>query len=150
MLAYKLLLKILIWIWKDINFYFLFSLKKQSIANADKREEEYFKRQSDIIFVLKHRKYIYELIYTECFCLVCTKHKKRNNSVKLWKEVNNRIFWICKGCYSNKDKFRIIKIQVADIFFFLYYTFYHIIISYIKIGYKLYLNILIRDLDDIY
>lgn len=102
------------------------------------------------MFVLKHGEYIYELIYAECSRLVCTERKKRNDSVKLWREVNDGIFWTRKGCYPDKDKFGIIGIQVAGMFSFSYYTFHRITMSHTKIGRTLHLNVLIRDSGDIH
>ncbi|RIA92764.1 hypothetical protein C1645_763963 [Glomus cerebriforme] len=125
---------------KDLPFgksSYVSTSEKQSIASADRRGEGYSGRRPDIMFVLKHGEYIYELIYAECSRL-------------LWREVNDGIFWTRKGCYPDKDKFGIIGIQVAGMFSFSYYTFHHLTMSHTKIGCKLHLNVLVRDSGDIH
>jgi len=115
---------ILLSVFRVILILSLFSSEKQSIASADRRGEGHSGRRPDIMFVLKYGDYVYELIYTECSRIICTKRKKINDSVKLWREVNDGVFWTRKGCYPEKDKFGIIGIQVAGMFFFFSYFYF--------------------------
>ena len=72
----------------------------------------------------------YELIYSESSHIICNKQKKKNDIVKTWREMNDGMYWAHKGCKPDKDDFDIIGIQITRI--------------------KMYLNILIRDMDEIH
>ncbi|CAG8726862.1 6158_t:CDS:2, partial [Funneliformis caledonium] len=41
--------------------------------------------------------------------------KERDDQVKLWREVNDRIYWTCKSCKPDKDEFRIIGYLRSDV-----------------------------------
>ncbi len=72
----------------------------------------------------------YELLFTECLHLSCTMQKEKDDQVKLWREVNDRMYWTRKSCKPDKDEFGIIGMQIA--------------------GKKLYLSVLIRDMSEVY
>ncbi|CAG8693441.1 11871_t:CDS:2, partial [Dentiscutata heterogama] len=95
---------------ESTNLYFLFSAKRQSLASADRRGSG---KQPDIIFLEMHRKKIYELIYVECSHLICTGHKKKDNKVKLWREMNDGLCYIYRSCIPARNEFRILGLQVA-------------------------------------
>ena len=70
----------------------------------------------------------YELLYIECSRISCAKQKKQDDEIKLWREVNDGMYWLRKSYKPDKEQFGIIGIQVA--------------------GRTLYLNILIQDRAD--
>jgi len=39
--------------------------------------------------------------------------KKNDDRIKLWREANDGMYWVHKGCKPNIDKFEIISLQVA-------------------------------------
>ncbi len=55
----------------------------------------------------------YKLIYVESSCLSYTLQKKKDNEIKLWHEINDRIYWIHKSSGSDKGKFEIIRMQIV-------------------------------------
>ena len=59
-------------------------------------------------------------MFAECSHLFCDKDKEENDWVKLWREMNDGMYWVHKGCKPKKDEFRIIGIQVAGQKFHLY------------------------------
>lgn len=65
------------------------------------------------MFMVKRGRKIYELMFAECSRLFCDKEKEENDWVKLWREMNDGMYWVHKGCKPKKDKFGIIGIQVA-------------------------------------
>nr|CAG8446663.1 4442_t:CDS:2 [Entrophospora candida] len=85
----------------------------QSIASTDRRGEGRSGRRPDIIFVMKNKGKKYELMYTECSRLFCTLRKIEDDSVKLWRETNDGMYWTYKSCKPEKDEFGIIGLQVA-------------------------------------
>ena len=65
-------------------------------------------------------------MFAEC----SDKEKEENDWVKLWREMNDGMYWAQKGCKPAKDNFSIIGIQIA--------------------GTEMCLNVLIRDMDEIH
>ena len=59
------------------------------------------------------RKKKYELMYTECSRLFCTEQKIKDDAVKIWREINNGMYWMYKGQRPEKDEFEVIGLQVA-------------------------------------
>ena len=56
---------------------------------------------------------VYELLYGECSRIFCTPQKELDNKVKLWREVNDGLYWARKGCKPEKEQFGIVGIQIA-------------------------------------
>ncbi|CAG8752442.1 8165_t:CDS:1 [Dentiscutata erythropus] len=62
---------------------------------------------------MKNKGKKYELMYSECSRLFCTSQKIDDDAVKLWRETNDSMYWVYKGCRPEKDEFGIIGLQVA-------------------------------------
>lgn len=52
----------------------------------------------------------YELIFAKSSRIVCDEQKKNDDEVKLWREMNNGMYWAHKECKPDKDNFGIIGI----------------------------------------
>ncbi|CAJ0841362.1 12703_t:CDS:2 [Entrophospora sp. SA101] len=109
---------------------FVSSSERQSDASADRRGDGRSGKRPDIMFVMKHSRKNYELLYAECSRLSCTTQKEKDDQVKLWREVNDGMFWVRKSRKPDKDEFGIIGVQVA--------------------GRKIRLSVLIRDMSEIH
>ncbi|CAB5197922.1 unnamed protein product [Rhizophagus irregularis] len=109
---------------------FVSSSERQSSASADRKGDGRSGRRPDVMIVMKHNGKNYELLFTECSRLSCTAQKERDDQVKLWREVNDGMYWTRKSCKPDKDEFGIIGVQIA--------------------GKKLYLSILIRDMSEVH
>ncbi|CAG8489547.1 23837_t:CDS:2, partial [Gigaspora rosea] len=70
-------------------------------------------RRPDIMFVCMEDSKFYELMYTECFKITCTKRKEDDDDVKLWHESNDGMYWAHKSRRLEKEQFGIIGMQVA-------------------------------------
>ncbi len=75
----------------DILFFISMS-EKQSVTSADRKGEENSGRRPDIMFIGKYWERIFELIYIECFRLICSLQKKINDEIKLWQESNDDMY----------------------------------------------------------
>jgi len=75
-------------------------------------------------------KKLYELIFVESSRIACIRIKEENDNVKLWREMNDGMAWVHKGCKSDKNEFGVLGLQIVR-----------------KI---MHLNILIKDTDDIH
>ncbi|CAG8816375.1 277_t:CDS:2, partial [Cetraspora pellucida] len=53
----------------------------------------------------------YELTYSECSRITCTKQKEDDDDVKLWRESNDGMYWAHKSRRLEKEQFGIIGIQ---------------------------------------
>ncbi|CAG8617795.1 676_t:CDS:2 [Gigaspora margarita] len=84
-----------------------------TIASADRRGDGRMGRKPDIMFVTKDNDKFYELMYSECSRIVCTDQKEEDDYVKLWREVNDGMFWAHKSRRLEKEQFGIIGIQVT-------------------------------------
>ncbi|RHZ78049.1 hypothetical protein Glove_168g83 [Diversispora epigaea] len=104
---------------------FITTFERQSIASADRRGDRRVGRRPDIMFISKEDDKYYELMYTECSRIICTKQKEKDDDIKLWRECNDGLYWAQKSRRLKKEQFGIIGIQVA--------------------GCRLSLNVLIRD-----
>ena len=82
------------------------------------------------MFIEEYRGKLYELIFVECSRLVCPEQKKDNDNVKLWREMNDGLYWVYNGCRPDKNEFGIIGIQIA--------------------GDTLHFNNIIKDMEDIH
>ncbi|KAF0413849.1 hypothetical protein F8M41_007712 [Gigaspora margarita] len=109
------------------KYAFLSSAERQSLASADRRGRG---KQPDIMFLEMCCEKIYELMYIECSRLICTDRKKKDDEVKLWREMNDGMRYVYKSCRPVRNEFGILGIQVA--------------------GDMMHLNILIKDDDDIH
>ena len=109
---------------------FVSSSERQSSASADRKGGGRPGRWPDVMFVMKHNGKNYELLFTECSRLSCTTKKERDDQVKLWREINDGMYWTRKSCKPDKDEFDIIGVQIA--------------------GKKLCLSILIRDMSEVH
>ncbi|CAG8540121.1 4238_t:CDS:2 [Ambispora leptoticha] len=81
------------------------------------------------MFIVKHEDRIYELIFAECSRIVCGGTKEEDDRVKLWRELNDGLYWANRGCRLVENEFGILGFQVA--------------------GQKFNLYVLIRDHEDI-
>ncbi|CAB5362189.1 unnamed protein product [Rhizophagus irregularis] len=70
-----------------------------------------------------------ELIFTESSRLICIDSKEENDKIKLWREMNDGMAYIYKGCRPDNDEFGILRIQVA--------------------GEMMHLSVLIKDINDV-
>jgi len=109
---------------------FISSSERQSSASADRKGDGRSGRRPDVMIVMKHNEKNYEILFTECSRLSCTAQKERDDQVKLWREVNDGMYWTRKSCKPDKDEFGIIGVQIA--------------------GKKLYLSVLIRDMSEVH
>src|ERR1044071_1777772 len=106
---------------------YISTAERQSIASKDRRG---VRKRPDVMFIASCNNRSYELIYCESSRIICDEQKKENDKVKTWREMNDGMYWAHKGCKPDKDEFGIIGIQVA--------------------GTEMYLNILIRGMDEIH
>jgi len=60
-----------------------------------------------------NRRKKYEFMYTECSRLFCTEQKIKDDTIKIWRETNDKMYWVYKGQRPEKDEFGIIRLQVA-------------------------------------
>ncbi len=60
-----------------------FSAERQSSASMDRKGEGRAGRWPDIMFVMKHNRKKYELIYVESSCLSCISQKEKDDEIKL-------------------------------------------------------------------
>ncbi len=82
------------------------------------------------MFMMKYDGKKYELIYVESLHLSCISQKEKDNEIKLQRKTNNKMYQVHKSSRSNKDEFKIIRIQVAE--------------------QTICLNVLIRDMENIH
>ncbi len=82
------------------------------------------------MFMEGSEKKLYELIFVESSRIACTRIKEENDNVKLWREMNDGMAWVHKGCKPDKNEFGVLGLQIA--------------------GKIMHLNILIKDTDDIH
>jgi hypothetical protein len=59
-------------------------------------------------------------MFGECSRLVCDDTKRVDDGDKLWREQNDGLYWVNKGCKLNVDEFGILGFQVAGKTFNLY------------------------------
>jgi hypothetical protein len=95
----------------------LFRAEKQSAASADRRGK-HGKRPDAMFFAMKQTR-LYELIFIECSRLLCLPTKKQYDGVKLWREMNDGMAFVHKGCRPDKE-FSILGIQVAGWYVFVF------------------------------
>lgn len=64
---------------------------------------------------------IYELVFAECSRIICSNVKEDDDKVKLWRELNDALYWTNRGCkLEEKNEFGILGFQVAGQKFDLY------------------------------
>ncbi|CAG8631262.1 555_t:CDS:2 [Cetraspora pellucida] len=116
----------------SIKKHVFFSMtKRQSLASVDRRAIDGKQDKClDIMLIEKHHEKLHVLLFAECSCLICNDNKKKEDEVKLWQEINDRMYYVHKTCKPDKDKFGIIGIQIAEN--------------------EMHLNVLIKDKNDIY
>jgi len=83
-------------------------------------------KKSDVMGLLKQDEKIIELMYTESSRIICSKSKKADDDVKLWRETLDGASFISVLCRPAGNQFGIIGIQVT--------------------GTTMYLNVLVKDL----
>lgn len=59
---------------------------------------------------------VYEIVFAEYSRVKCTTRKKNEDSVKLWRECNDSMTWICNQCNPQKNQFNIIGVQVFGLY----------------------------------
>ncbi|RHZ55602.1 hypothetical protein Glove_413g26 [Diversispora epigaea] len=109
---------------------FLSTAERQSLASADRRGKGKQGKRPDVMFMEKHRKKLYELMFVECSRIICTERKKDDDEMKLWREMNDGLYYVHRSCRPDKNEFGILGVQIA--------------------GSMMYLNILIKDSYDIH
>jgi len=67
--------------------------EKKSVASAERKGEIHSGKKPDMMFILNHEEISYELVYAEFSRLVCTEQKKEKDSIKLWRETNDGMYW---------------------------------------------------------
>ncbi len=82
------------------------------------------------MFIEEHKGKLYELLFVECSRLICLEQKKDDDKVKLWREMNDGLYYVYSGCRPDKNEFGIIGVQIA--------------------GDMLHFNTIIKDMDDIH
>lgn len=100
----------------NLFLFIYFSFERQSVASADRRKNDDGRgRRPDIMFITidNDEDKTYELMYSECSRVVCTPQKKEEDRVKLWREVNDGMYWAHKSRRLTKEQFSIIGIQVT-------------------------------------
>ncbi|PKY25185.1 hypothetical protein RhiirB3_388566 [Rhizophagus irregularis] len=68
----------------------IWSAEQQSVASADRKGDQKQGKKPDVMFMECSEKKFHKLILVESSCIVCTKIKEENDSVKLWREMNNK------------------------------------------------------------
>ncbi|CAG8664084.1 10202_t:CDS:2, partial [Racocetra persica] len=92
---------------------FISTAERQSVASADRKGKSGTGKRPDIMFIINYKERIHELTFAECSRLVCTEDKEKTDQVKLWREMNDGLFWSRKACKPDKGEFGIIGVQVA-------------------------------------
>ncbi|RHZ89772.1 hypothetical protein Glove_11g92 [Diversispora epigaea] len=82
-------------------------------------------KKPDVMVMAKYGGKIFELAYVESSRILCTRSKREDDSVKLWREALDGISFVGVACRPTNNQFGIVGIQVA--------------------GEDLYLNILVKD-----
>ena len=62
------------------------------------------------MFVMQQSSKDYELVYAECSRIIYTKQKEKEDKTKLWRELNDGMCWLRKGCKA--EDFGILGVQV--------------------------------------
>ncbi|RHZ66442.1 hypothetical protein Glove_307g51 [Diversispora epigaea] len=114
---------------------FLSTAERQSIASKTRRssssneersiQKNLIGKKPDVMVMTKYRGKVFELTYVESSRVICTKSKKDDDSVKLWRETLDGISFVGNACRPASNQFGIVGIQVG--------------------GEKLFLNVLIKD-----
>ncbi|RHZ69656.1 hypothetical protein Glove_281g9 [Diversispora epigaea] len=114
---------------------FLSTAERQSIASKTRRssssneerpiQKNLIGKKPDVMVMTKYRGKVFELTYVESSRVICTKSKKDDDSVKLWRETLDGISFVGNACRPASNQFGIVGIQVA--------------------GEELFLNVLIKD-----
>ncbi|CAG8787192.1 17802_t:CDS:2, partial [Cetraspora pellucida] len=93
--------------------------EKQSIASANRKGEGGRGRRPDIMFLGDYLETTFELMYAEFSRLFCSPQKKTDDEIKLWREVNDGLYWVRQSLNPDKEQFGIVGIQVAGNIFHL-------------------------------
>ncbi|CAG8555083.1 8114_t:CDS:2, partial [Acaulospora morrowiae] len=95
---------------------FVSSSECQSSVSVNKKDDGWLGKRPDIMIIMKHNGKNYKLLYTECSCLTCTTQKKKDDKVKLWREVNNEDYEILEVFQQYlKDKLVIVDETIKKI-----------------------------------
>ncbi|POG67953.1 hypothetical protein GLOIN_2v1800021 [Rhizophagus irregularis DAOM 181602=DAOM 197198] len=98
---------------------YISTAERQSVASKDRRGGK--GKRPDIMFIAKHMDRIYELVFAECSRIICSNVKEDDDKVKLWRELNDALYWTNRGCkLEEKNEFGILGFQVAGQKFDLY------------------------------
>jgi len=76
------------------------------------------------MYLVKRENKIFELVFGECSRIFCDDNKKKADEIKLWREINDGMFWVRQGCKPENEQFGIIAIQVAGIIYFIFFFIY--------------------------
>ena len=108
----------------------LSTAERQSLASKARRNlginEERMGKKPNVMGLLKQDEKIIELMYTESSRIICSKSKKVDDDIKLWRETLDGASFVSALCRPVGNQFGIVGIQVA--------------------GTTIYLNVLIKDL----
>ncbi|KAG9304107.1 hypothetical protein G9A89_006017 [Geosiphon pyriformis] len=85
--------------------------ERQSVASKDRRGER--GKRLDMMFIVKHEDKIYELMFAECSRIFCNGTKEEDDKVKLWRELNDGLYWANRGCGLDENEFGILGFQTV-------------------------------------
>jgi len=99
---------------------FIFKVILESAANKYRRSDSNNKiaigKKPDSIMAMYIEGIKYKIVFTECSRIMCSTRKKTDDSVKLWRELNDAMMWIWKHCKPPKNQFNIIGVQVFGLY----------------------------------
>ncbi|CAG8553160.1 5107_t:CDS:2 [Gigaspora margarita] len=96
----------------------LSTAEHESLASKARRNigmnEMRMGKKPDVMGLLKHDEQIIELLYTESSRIICSKSKKNDDEVKLWRETLDGASFIGLSCRPPSNQFGVVGIQVAS------------------------------------
>ncbi|CAG8515360.1 10656_t:CDS:2, partial [Paraglomus brasilianum] len=84
--------------------------ERQSHASADRKGD--IGRKPDIMVEVERNAQMYEILYAECSRMFSPPRKKLDDQVKLWRVMNDGMYWLRKFCKPEKGQFGILGVQV--------------------------------------
>ena len=94
----------------------LSTAERQSLASKARRNlginEERMGKKPDVMGLLKQDEKIIELMYTESSRIICSKSKKADDDVKLWRETLDGASFVSALCRPTGNQFGVVGIQV--------------------------------------
>jgi len=94
----------------------LSTTERQSLASKTRQNlginEERMGKKPDIMGLLKQDEKIIELMYTESSRIICSKSKKADDDVKLWRKTLDSASFVSALCRPAGNQFGVVGIQV--------------------------------------